>query len=343
MFYLIVFVCSFLAFGISTICGGGAGLMLIPVLNRFLPVVQVPAALSIGTASSSVSRIAIFYRDINWKVVSYFLPTALPAAWLGSWLLSYINPIWIELLMSIFLISNLPQVFKNKKKDYEAEKGLKSWSLLIIGFFAGFISGITGAVGLLFNRFYLRFGMSNQQIVATRAANEVVLHIVKLVMYIYFGLFTLMVLKVGLVVAAAAVLSSYVMKRVLPKISMKWFHQIGFSAMVISGIIMLIGFFTKAQKDENASLYTTWERKGFRSHLTWSEDNYTIEFKWSEGFEFEKVITYDQLPEDKRSFVDSLSVQYKHRVFEVVKSFKGTSYEVYFLDENGKLIKKLDF
>ena len=85
------------------------------------------------------------------------------------------------------------------------------------------------------------------------------------------------------------------------------------------------------------------ERKGFRSHLTWSEDNYTIEFKWSEGFEFEKVITYDQLPEDKRSFVDSLSVQYKHRVFEVVKSFKGTSYEVYFLDENGKLIKKLDF
>ena len=81
--------------------------------------------------------------------------------------------------MSIFLISNLPQVFKNKKKDYEAEKGLKSWSLLIIGF-AGFISGITGAVGLLFNRFYLRFGMSNQQIVATRAANEVVLHIVKL-------------------------------------------------------------------------------------------------------------------------------------------------------------------
>ena len=83
-------------------------------------------------------------------------------------------------------------------------------------------------------------------------------------------------------------------------------------------------------------MYTTWERKGFRSHLAWSEDNYTIEFKWSEGFEFEKVITYDQLPEDKKRYVDSLPVQYKHRVFEVVKSFDGTSYEVYFLDENGK-------
>ncbi|WP_407480562.1 sulfite exporter TauE/SafE family protein [Elizabethkingia meningoseptica] len=343
MFYLIVFVCSFLAFGISAICGGGAGLMLIPILNRFLPVVQVPAALSIGTASSSVSRIAVFYRDINWKVVRYFLPAALPAAWLGSWMLSYINPIWIELLMSVFLISNLPQVFKNKKKDYETEKGLKSWTLLIIGLFAGFISGITGAVGLLFNRFYLKFGMTNQQIVATRAANEVVLHIVKLIMYIYFGLFTLTVLKVGAVVALAAILSSVVMKKILPKISVKWFHQVGFSAMVISGVIMFVGFFTKAQKEENASLYTTLERKGFRSHLAWAEDNYTIEFKWSEGFEFEKVISYDDLPEDKKQYVDKLSVPYKHRVFEIVKSFGGTSYEVYFLDENGKLIKKLDF
>lgn len=343
MFYLLIFICSFLAFGISAICGGGAGLMLIPILSRFLPIVQVPAALSIGTASSSVSRIAIFYKDINWEVVRYFLPTALPAAWLGSWMLSYVNPIWIELLMSVFLIGNLPQVFKNKKKDYDADLGMKSWTLLVVGFFAGFISGITGAVGLLFNRFYLKFGMANQQVVATRAANEVVLHIVKLVMYFHFALFTVGVLKAGLVVAIAAILSSYFMKRILPKITLKWFHQIGFSAMVVSGLIMLTGFFTKARKEENASFYATWGRNGFRSHLTWAEDNYTIEFKWSEGFEFEKVIPYEELPDDKKRFVDGLEIPHKYRVFEVVKSFGGTSYEVYFLDEHGKLIRQQEF
>lgn len=343
MLYLIVFVCSFIAFGISAICGGGAGLMLIPILNRFLPVVEVPAALSIGTASSSVSRIAIFHKDINWKVVRYFLPTALPAAWLGSWMLSYINPIWIELIMAIFLIGNLPQVFKTKKKDLEEEKGLKSWTLLVIGFFAGFISGITGAVGLLFNRFYLKFGMTNQQIVATRAANEVVLHIVKLIMYVYFGLFTMMVLKIGAVVALAAILSSYFMKKILPKISIKWFHQIGFSAMVISGVIMLVGFVTKARKEENAQFYTSLAKQGFNSHLTWSEDNYTIEFRWDEGFEFEKVIPFSELPADKQQYLNSVSIPHKCQVIEVVKSFEGTSYEAYFLDEKRALIKKIDF
>lgn len=46
--------------------------MLIPVLNRFLPVVQVPAALSIGTASSSVSRIAIFIETLTGKLLVTF-------------------------------------------------------------------------------------------------------------------------------------------------------------------------------------------------------------------------------------------------------------------------------
>lgn len=46
--------------------------MLIPVLNRFLPVVQVPAALSIGTASSSVSRIAIFIETLTGKLLVIF-------------------------------------------------------------------------------------------------------------------------------------------------------------------------------------------------------------------------------------------------------------------------------
>ncbi|WP_228403416.1 hypothetical protein [Chryseobacterium sp. RU37D] len=72
MLYVVIFACSFIAFGISVVCGGGAGLILLSVLNRFLPVIQVPAVLSIGTSSSSFSRIVIFYKDINWKIVRFF-------------------------------------------------------------------------------------------------------------------------------------------------------------------------------------------------------------------------------------------------------------------------------
>ena len=52
---IIIFIVSFLAFSISAISGGGAGLMLIPILGQLLLVSQVPAALSIGTFTSSAS------------------------------------------------------------------------------------------------------------------------------------------------------------------------------------------------------------------------------------------------------------------------------------------------
>jgi uncharacterized membrane protein YfcA len=72
-------------------------------------------------------------------------------------------------LLLSFLIANLPQLFTSKNKTEETGKEYPKSALALIGFSAGFISGITGAVGLLFNRFYLKFGLK-KEIVATRAA-----------------------------------------------------------------------------------------------------------------------------------------------------------------------------
>ncbi len=69
---IIIFICSFLAFAISAICGGGAGLMLIPILGALLPMNQVPAALSIGTFTSSASRIILF-KKISAGILSNIL------------------------------------------------------------------------------------------------------------------------------------------------------------------------------------------------------------------------------------------------------------------------------
>lgn len=342
--YIIIFICTFIAFALSAISGGGAGLLLIPLLGQFLHITQVPATLSIGTASSSISRLIFFYKNINWKIVKFFLPTALPAAWLGTWLLAYINPLWVELAMAVFLIANLPQIFKKQNKEKNENSQLPNWILLLIGLCAGFISGITGAVGMLFNRFYLKYGLTNNEVVATRAANEILLHIVKIILYIQFGLFSSVVLKIGVVVAVAAILSSWVMKKILPKISIAAFHKVGFSAMVISGFVMLFGFFNKVREEKNATLYTTLRNNGFNSNLTWLEDNYVLEFRWNEGFELEKVINYEDLPKHIQKKVDAIDIPHSKRVFEIVYRLSGRiSYEVYLLDEHLNRIDKLKF
>jgi hypothetical protein len=90
--------------------------------------------------------------------------------------------------VALFLITNVVEVFRSKAKIEKEEKPCPKYILDLVGFFAGFVSGVTGAIELLFNRFYLRYRLTKEEIVATRAASEIFLHLIKLVSYILLGL-----------------------------------------------------------------------------------------------------------------------------------------------------------
>lgn len=338
---IIIFIISFLAFSISAICGGGAGLMLIPILGRLLPISLVPAALSIGTFTSSASRLAIFRKNICWHIVKYFVPFALPAVWLGAWLLKYVNPIYLEIAMGLFLISNFTFLFKKTKELNDNEKP-KNFILALIGFSAGFLSGLTGAVGLLFNRFYLRYGLTKEEIIATRAANEIILHLVKIVLYFLFGLITMKVVYIGIVVALSAILSSWTMKWLLPKLSETSFKKIGYFAMVVSGFLMISQSGSDLLTANNGNIDATLKTKGLESKLKWQNANYALEFTYDEGFEFEQVIPIIELTRDQQKIVESKKQNADKIVIEVVHTIGSTTYEAYYFNNN-KLIDKIDF
>jgi uncharacterized membrane protein YfcA len=338
---ILIFIFSFLAFSISAICGGGAGLMLIPLLGRLLPISQVPAALSIGTFTSSASRIIVFKKNICWPIVKYFVPAALPAVWLGAWLLKYVNPIYLEIVMGLFLVSNLPFVFKKPKELNNTEKP-KNYVLSLIGFSAGFLSGLTGAVGLLFNKFYLRYGLSKEEIVATRAANEIILHLVKIVLYTLFGLITYEVISVGIVVAIAAILSTWSMKWILPFLSEFIFKKIGYFAMVISGFLMLTQSGTNLFTANQAVITTNAKSKGIETILKWQNSNFALEFTYNEGFEFEQLISLTDLTESQQKLVLEKNKTADKIIIEAVYEIGSKSFEAYYLKQ-GKLIDKIDF
>ncbi len=338
---IIIFVCGYFAFCISAICGGGASLMLIPILGTLLPVNQVPAALSIGTFSSSISRIIVFSKHIRWHIVFYFVPAALPAVWLGAWLLKFVNPVYLELAMGLFLVSNLPFVFK-KPKEINKASPQKNWILSLIGFLAGFLSGLTGAVGLLFNKFYLRYGLSKEEIIATRAANEIILHLVKIVLYTLFGLISLKVISIGVVVALSAVVSSISMKWILPKLSETVFKKIGYLAMFFSGAMMLSQSTNTLLSQNNGQLISTKIHKGLETKLQWQRSNFALEFTYDEGFEFEQAIPFEELTPEHQQLVMNEWTTADKIIIEEVFSLEPTSYEAYYF-ENNRLVHKIDF
>lgn len=332
-----LFLVSVLAFIMSALCGGGASFILLPLLGWLLPAAQVPGALSIGTFTSSASRIVVFYKDIRWGIVAWFVPSAIPAVWLGAKLISGINPMLLQLLIGIFLIVNLPFLFK-KDAVNPSRTNASKLKLCLIGFATGFVSGLTGAVGLLFNRFYLTNGLSKQEVVATRAANELLLHVVKIVLYAMFGLLTIKAVSLGVVIAVAAICSSLAMKFVLRHISEVMFRRIGLVAMVSLGFIICINSVISLKKNDNLGMAVSKVDDGMEAKLKYRHQMFSVEFEFDEGFETERKINFIDMPLSTRQKALQLAQDADHVMLEEVYGFGKHYFEVYVYN-NGKLTK----
>lgn len=335
----LLFIATIAAFWISAICGGGASLILVPLLNWLLPTSVVPFSLTIGTFTSSASRIVVFKKHICWKIFFWFVPFAIPAVLLGAWLIKFVNPLYLQIIVGLFLVANIPELFRTKKQQQNEEKPYPKFVLAIVGFFAGFISGITGAIGLLFNRFYLRYGLTKEEIVATRAANEIFLHSIKLIIYLILGLYSVNALWLGITIAVASVISSYTVKFILPFISEYLFRKIGYGAMVISGIFLLIGTTQNIIKNDNISFS---KNKYDEQTINWRNSNFVLEFTITDGLEIERPIKKDELPEKLKIEFEKLHLQYDKILLEKVFKFGVKhSYEFYCYKDNK--LTKLEF
>lgn len=336
---LILFIATIAAFWISAICGGGASLVLIPLLNWLLPTSVVPFSLTIGTFISSASKIAVFKKYIRWKIFWWFVPFSVPAVLLGGWLMKYINPLYLQFMVGLLLLANIPELFKTPKQQKSKEKPYPKFVLATVGFFAGFISGITGAIGLLFNRFYLRYGLTKEEIIATRAANEIFLHILKLTIYLLLGLYTTNALWLGITIAIASVISSYTVKHILPFISEFLFRKIGYGSMVVSGVFLLAATTQNMIKQNNIS----FSKNQFNERtIHWRNSYFILEFAIDDGLEIERPIPANELPQKIKQTYNNLKPQYNQILLEkVFKLGAKPTYEFYCYKNNQ--LTKLEF
>jgi hypothetical protein len=168
------------------------------------------------------------------------------------------------------------------------------------------------------------------------------LHLIKIILYTLFGLISTQVITVGFTVAVSALLSTWAMKWILPRISETVFKKIGYIAMSLSGFMMLTqaGKEVFAINDAGFSAYS--KSKGLETKLQWQNADYALEFKYDEGFEFEQVIPFTDLLPEHQKLVLAKQNNADKIIIEVVYEIGKKSYEAYFF-KNHELINKIDF
>jgi uncharacterized protein len=236
MDYAVVVVAAFVGYVISTIGGGGGSLLLVPVISFTLGARTVAPVLSLGEMLSRPVRLAIFWKDIDWRVAKYYMPGAMLGAFLGSYFFANVELAWLQVIVGVFLISTVFQYgFGEKERSFS----MRPVYFLPLGLVVMSISAFVGATGPVENPFYLNYGLDKEAMIATKTANSFVAGLVQVGTYSFFGVLPRELWEYGIAIGIAAGVGSYLGKRLLVRMDSKTFRRIVVSVMVVSGIVLI--------------------------------------------------------------------------------------------------------
>lgn len=238
--WLLLFVCGMIAFSISALTAGGGALMLIPVLNILIGVINTAPVMNAGNLLGRPSRLFLYWPHINWKAVGWYAPFAYIGALIAGYFFSRANFTFLQIIVGLFLISTVFQYQWGKK----ARSFYMSYPLLApLGLIISIIGTIIGAGGPLLNPFYLNLGLSKESLIATKTANSFIMGIAQVGSYSYFGVMSTDDWTNALALGIGISLGNLIGKKALKKISDVRFRQWAIGFMVISGILLLINAF----------------------------------------------------------------------------------------------------
>ncbi len=188
---IILIIAALITSSISAVIGMGGGIILLGIMAILIPEGYMVIALhGIIQMVSNGTRTFVFQDHIKKKLISEYLIGAL----IGLGLSVFI----VYELMHFYDVSSANQI----KFDYlkpiiglyirwylylrGTKKEQKNKLFIIVGFIGGLCSIFIGAVGPLIAPFFLRNDLNKENIIANKAACQIITHIGKIPIFMYF-------------------------------------------------------------------------------------------------------------------------------------------------------------
>ncbi len=233
---------SFSSWLISTLAGGGTPLILIPLIGFVMGSSAVPPVLTTVMLVGHPQRLVLYWQHICWRLMWWYLPGAIVGAIFGAFIYTQIQLEWLPILLAAFLIASTASYGLGEQ---ESSFKVHPWYFLPSGFVFAFLSGLIGSTGPLLNPLYLNYGLLKEEMIATKSAHLVVIHIVKMITYGIFGALNWHYLVYGCLMGVAAFPGNWIGQIILRKVSEQNFRKLLVGSVLLSSILML------------------WEQKGF--------------------------------------------------------------------------------
>lgn len=256
LFFLILV--SFGASCLTFFCGFGLGTILTPVF--YIITKDLVLALMMTAVIHFLNNLFKFFlmqKKVDWSVAGKFGIAAIPAAFLGAYLVTYIENIQIGTI-SILGFTNelllLNSIFGVVLILFALIELIDSWglyfakkSLILGGLLSGFFGGLSGHQGALRTAFLIKFNLSKETFIATGIVIALAVDLVRTPIYFrdkyspdFWNHSHIMIFSLG-----AAFAGAIMGRLILKKMKLKTLTKSVSIAMIIFGILLSLGFLNK--------------------------------------------------------------------------------------------------
>jgi uncharacterized protein len=220
---------------ISGTVGFGSSIMLMPVLVISYGPLKALPIMAVAAVMANLSRILVWWREVEWRAVAAYSITGAPAAAAGARTLLVLPPHIVEAALGAFFLLMIPARRWLAAQDFK----LHLWHLSVIGLVVGYLTGIVVTTGPITAPIFLAYGLVKGAFLATEAAGSLAVYLSKAAVFRAFGALPTDAIVKGLVIGSSLMAGSFIAKRFVRKMEPGQFRLLMDALMFVSGATML--------------------------------------------------------------------------------------------------------
>ena len=239
MDFLFILAIGLVAGTISGIVGFGSSIMLMPVLVIAFGPLQAVPIMAIAAIMANLSRIMVWWREVDWRACAAYSATAVPFAALGAATLLALPARIIEVALGVFFIAMIGLRRWMAAHDLK----LRLAHLAVIGVPVGYLTGIVVSTGPITAPIFLATGLVKGAFLSTEAAASLAVYVAKAVVFRSFGALPLEIVAKGLIVGSTLMAGAFIAKRFVLRLDPHKFRLLMDGLMLLSGLTLLSAAF----------------------------------------------------------------------------------------------------
>ncbi|MFQ3586613.1 MAG: sulfite exporter TauE/SafE family protein [Fimbriimonadaceae bacterium] len=220
---------------VAGVVGFGSAVLLLPVCNAAFGPLPSVGMLTVAALIGNLSRVALWYRDIDWKVVWRYLAAGIPSAILGSLVLVRFDTKLLPLVFGVFVVSLIPI----RRWMDKTERSMKLGQFPVLGAVMGFLSAVVSTTGPINAPFFVSYGLTQGAYLSTEALGTAGIHLAKSLAYGKLQTLDAEGLIVGVALGGCLLVGTAISKPLVTRLNKETFVVVVEVLLAASGVLMV--------------------------------------------------------------------------------------------------------